>query len=142
VAGIIDPLALTLTATAHTATAASALVDGSVTAGTTPTAVGVAMDVLASSLAVVVETALLSRVFLVALLAERNDVIAENILAECRRIADEDRELELKERSKNGGVRNKRGSSTTTEVPRRSRAVVAVLGMAHCNGVQKIILGK
>jgi len=42
-------------------------------------------DILYSALAVVLEFAVLGRIFLVPILAERNQVLAESILAECRR---------------------------------------------------------
>jgi hypothetical protein len=82
------------------------------------------IDFAGSSLAVVVESALLGRTFLVALLAERNIILAANILAECERVA----------RDRDAGVLPAESDSTP--------AVVAVLGMAHCNGIQKILLKK
>jgi hypothetical protein len=42
-------------------------------------------DILYSALAVLLEFAVLGRIFLVPILAERNEVLAESILAECRR---------------------------------------------------------
>lgn len=69
-------------------------------------------ELLMSTLIFVFELALLSRVFIVTILAERNDVLAESIVRECFK-----------------AVENGEGKST----------VVAVLGMAHCNGIKKII---
>lgn len=59
------------------------------------------------------ETVLLGRVFLTVLLLERNEVLAKNIRSECVRLS--------KDRS------------------RDDKVCVAVLGMAHCNGVKKIL---
>ena len=42
-------------------------------------------DILYSALTVVLEVAVLGRVFLIPILAERNEVLAESILAECRK---------------------------------------------------------
>ena len=75
------------------------------------------MDVIISLLLSMLELLILGRVFLVALLAERNEVLAAAIQSECRRAL-----VELPD-----------------EVAPRS-AVVAVLGMAHCNGVMKLLL--
>jgi pheromone shutdown protein TraB len=61
--------------------------------------------------------ALLSRVFLCAILADRNVVLANNILSECSRVQ------KKQGKGKKGG-----------------EVVVAVLGMAHCNGVKKLLL--
>jgi pheromone shutdown protein TraB len=69
-------------------------------------------ELLMSTLIFAFELALLSRVFIVTILAERNDVLAESIVRECFK-----------------AVENGEGKST----------VVAVLGMAHCNGIKKII---
>lgn len=59
------------------------------------------------------ETVLLSRVFLTVLLLERNQVLAKNIRSECIRLSEE-----------SGGA---------------EKVCVAVLGMAHCNGVKNIL---
>jgi len=69
-------------------------------------------ELLMTTLIFAFELALLSRVFIVTILAERNNVLAESIVRECFK-----------------AVENGEGKST----------VVAVLGMAHCNGIKKII---
>jgi hypothetical protein len=64
----------------------------------------------------VLEVALLGRVILQALLQERNEILAENIFTECKKAA---------------ALGSNNGDT-----------VVAVLGMAHCNGVMDILLNK
>jgi len=70
-------------------------------------------ELLVSGATVVVDVALLGRCFLVALLSERNKVIAENITQACRDIA---------------------ANGSNEEV------CVAVLGMAHLPGVQSLLI--
>ena len=70
------------------------------------------VDILESTLVSVLELVVLSRSFLVALLQERNDVIVKNIRASCQT---------LKENGENDKV------------------VIAVLGMAHSNGVAALL---
>ena len=65
------------------------------------------------------QVALLGRVFLQALLLERNQILARNIYAECVK------------------ARQTAGSGSNEE-----HVVVAVLGMAHCNGVKDILLSR
>jgi pheromone shutdown protein TraB len=60
----------------------------------------------------VLEVVLLGMVFLQALLLERNSILADNIYAEC--------------------VKAK-------ALPGKSKTVVAILGMAHCNGVKDLL---
>lgn len=71
-------------------------------------------EVLTSALIFGLETSIFARVFLISLLSERNDILAANILSECQRLS----------KSKN------------SESP---KVVVAILGMAHCNGILKIL---
>jgi len=61
---------------------------------------------------------LTGRVWLFALLGERNEIIADNIRLECRRIAAED------------------GDGNGDKV------CVAVLGLAHCNGVKRVLCSR
>lgn len=75
-------------------------------------------EVLTSVLIFFVETSIFARVFLVALLSERNDILAANILSECQRIS---------EAKKIDGVASSQ------------KVVVAILGMAHCNGILKLL---
>jgi pheromone shutdown protein TraB len=81
-----------------------------------PTAEAVT-SMMTSFLILVGEIALLGRPFLTVLLAERNNIIAKNILTECNR---------LSEKRATGG-------------DEREKTVVSVLGMAHCNGIKKIL---
>lgn len=64
-----------------------------------------------------IQVALLGRVFLQALLQERNQILAENIYVEC--------------------VKARQTANSSGE-----QVVVAVLGMAHCNGVKDILLSR
>ena len=73
-------------------------------------------DTLLSLAINAIQVALLGRVFLQALLIERNQILAENILAECVKA----------QQSSSGG----------------EQVVVAILGMAHCNGVKDLLLSR
>ena len=75
-------------------------------------------DTLVSLLLVFLEGMLLSRVFLIAILSDRNKVLAESILARCRVQVNNNKNDELQPKKK---------------------VVVAVLGMAHWNGVKKLL---
>ena len=76
-------------------------------------------EILTSALIFGLETSIFARVFLISLLAERNDILAANILSECRRIA-----------------RAKKDNEGEVSSP---KVVVAILGMAHCNGILNIL---
>jgi hypothetical protein len=73
-------------------------------------------EILTSALIFGLETSVFARVFLISLLSERNDILAANILAECQRIKRQDES----------------GKSS-------QKVVVAILGMAHCNGILNIL---
>lgn len=81
------------------------------------TPLGRAVELGESVILSMVEFAILGRTFLVALLAERNVILADNIREECQRI-----KREGKSGDDDGG------------------GAVAVLGMAHCNGVRKLLV--
>ena len=66
-----------------------------------------------SVLLTMIEFAILGRTFLIALLAERNVILADKIREECQRIKEEGK-------GEDGAV--------------------AILGMAHCNGVRKLLI--
>mmetsp|Transcript_6437 Transcript_6437/g.18202 ORF Transcript_6437/g.18202 Transcript_6437/m.18202 type:complete len:358 (+) Transcript_6437:128-1201(+) len=89
-----------------------------------PSFLQAAEDLLGSTLFALVETVLLGRIFLVGLLEERNVVLARNIREACRA-----------KHKDEGFVDKLLGSSRTNQ---RS-TVIAVLGMAHCNGVQQLL---
>ena len=95
------------------------------------------------------ETLLFTRIFLKELLAERNEVLARNILEQCRlqqkqpqqpgwkslwtSIAGSSRQRD----PKNGVVYAP--LSTAPVFEHEEKTVVAVLGMAHCNGIMKLL---
>lgn len=77
------------------------------------TPLGRAAEVGESVLLTMIEFAILGRTFLIALLAERNVILADKIREECQRIKKEGK-------GEDGAV--------------------AILGMAHCNGVRKLLI--
>jgi hypothetical protein len=96
------------------------------------------------------ETLLFARLFLNELLAERNEVLARNILEQCRLYQKkEDRRPWWSRLPLPPG----RSSGDRVSVPAGARAaeqqeeeeeeeavaVVAVLGMAHCNGIMRLL---
>ena len=81
-----------------------------------PTVIDRIQEILTSVLIFGLETSVFARVFLISLLSERNDILAANILAECQRI------------------KNQESSDKSS-----MKVVVAILGMAHCNGVLNIL---
>ena len=100
-------------------------------------------------------TTITYRVFLVALLAERNEVLAANILSECRRAAAITAATDLKSSSQLGskmngpqqiwaaltGTQSTVTTSPTTIIssPTQQQVVVAVLGAAHVNGIRLLL---
>ena len=76
-------------------------------------------EILTSALIFGLETSIFARVFLISLLSERNDILANNILIECQKIA-----------------RKKKEGGSEQSSP---KVVVAILGMAHCNGILNIL---
>ena len=70
---------------------------------------------------------LLGRVFLFALLGERNTILANNIRNECLRMANKNH--------------NQDESSSSSESPQSEDQVcVVIMGLAHCNGVKRELL--
>eukprot|EP01039_Chlorochromonas_danica_P007496 gene7496-8288_t len=113
------------------------------------------------------EIALLSRVFLVSILAERNEYLAKSILVQCQLQAEalqkEEESLLLQKevQEKREGltvfgmdlsqwwislfpsskeVKEELTSSTSRSLP--PKKIVAVLGMAHCNGIKQLLLNE
>ena len=84
------------------------------------------------------ETLVFARIFLKELLAERNEILAQNILEQCRLLqSPQPRWKRFFWDTKDvpyapNSVKNAFGESTGKEV-------VAVLGMAHCNGVARLL---
>jgi pheromone shutdown protein TraB len=100
-----------------------------------------ASDLFVSMFISFVETVIFARIFLKELLAERNDVLAMNILEQCKNYkSDNDRgwaSLFLTKNEKSIGTIYARGS--VAGKPEEGKTVVAVLGLAHCNGIKKIL---
>lgn len=72
------------------------------------------------------EVVLFARIFLKELLAERNQVLASNILEQCQTY-------------QNDQPRWKRLFRRPSSDIQEKKTVVAVLGMAHCNGIKKLL---
>ncbi|KAL9185382.1 hypothetical protein ACHAXT_003159 [Thalassiosira profunda] len=108
-------------------------------------------DIIESLILSALETVIFARVFLKELLADRNVVLAENILEQCRNY----------EKSESSGSSSWWGSLFGTETsaggadkstgavyaqdsvvgkPEEGKTVVAVLGLAHCNGIKKLLV--
>jgi len=102
------------------------------------------------------EIALFARVFLKELLVERNEILAKNILDQCKLYSSktnqkDDSILSSVQKFSNSlfGRNNKdaemetiyaeRPNSRTGAKGSQDKAVVAVLGMAHCNGIMKLL---
>ncbi|KAL7460250.1 hypothetical protein ACHAXS_000712, partial [Conticribra weissflogii] len=101
-------------------------------------------DMLVSLLVSALETVVFARIFLKELLAERNEVLAFNILQQCRNY--ESKEVRSgwnffpaadDQSDKSTGAVYAPGSVTAK--PEEGKVVVAVLGLAHCNGIKKIL---
>lgn len=102
-------------------------------------------DMLISVLISALETVVFARIFLKELLADRNEVLAVNILEQCRNY----------ETTKSGGWNFFQSKSyadksigavyapdSVVAKPEEGKVVVAILGLAHCNGIKKILTEK
>jgi len=100
---------------------------------------------LAESLTVsVLETAVFARVFLKELLSERNDVLANNIYQQCLNYQStaEANWLDKIFSPQTTGDRAANAvyaPDSVVATPSEGKTVVAVLGLAHCNGIKKIM---
>jgi len=134
---------------------------GIISADGSTTAVMTAGDIAGQLVGSLLETLLFARIFLKELLAERNEVLARNILEQCRLIAQQQQQQQSKRKpwwepywmqpSKRRPSNSNGSSSTTvvyapqsvTTIPKHvgnpNTTVVAVLGMAHCNGIMKLL---
>lgn len=83
--------------------------------------VDILVEMVEGAAAFTLETVILARIFLTVLLVERNEVLARNIRAECIRLADEGK-----------GLFGRKSNA--------DKVCVAVLGMAHCNGVKSLLM--
>lgn len=86
-----------------------------------------AIEMLEGAAAFTLETVFVARVFLTVLLVDRNEVLARNIRAECLRLA---------------GEASRGGGGWWGKTSRTDKVCVAVLGMAHCNGVKGLLVEK
>lgn len=103
-----------------------------------------ASDLLVSIFISFLETVVFARIFLKELLAERNEVLAVNILEQCRNYETTSNNNGWASffRSKNGGDKSNGAVYARESIagrPEEGKVVVAVLGMAHCNGIKKIM---
>ena len=106
------------------------------------------VDIVGSVGVATLETAVFARIILKEVLHERNEILADSILEQCRLYAQQ----------KNNNRRwwfssTQPSSSSTTEIMyvdksntggatnngKDDKTVVAVLGMAHCNGIKKLL---
>lgn len=97
------------------------------------------------------ETAVFARVLLKELLADRNEIIARNILSQCKLYAQPNKSQwwnVLPFVSNNKNNKNEKDSDViyvdgsnvdNAETGVKEKAIVAVLGMAHCNGIMKLL---
>ena len=103
-----------------------------------------AVDWLGSLGFAALETAIFARVFLKELLADRNEVIARNILEQCKIYQPKRRWNmlpSLMARKEDSNVVYVDGSNINVSNggDKFNKEVVAVMGMAHCNGIMKLL---
>mmetsp|Transcript_18248 Transcript_18248/g.43906 ORF Transcript_18248/g.43906 Transcript_18248/m.43906 type:complete len:358 (-) Transcript_18248:102-1175(-) len=103
-------------------------------------------DILESIFLSGLETVIFARIFLKELLAERNEILATNILEQCRNYgADEsssgwlDTFFKTENGDKSSGAVYAPGS-VVGKPEDDGKVVVAVLGLAHCNGIKKLLM--
>lgn len=95
---------------------------------------------------ILIETAVFSRVFFLGLLSERNIVIADRIKIECEKSLED----AIREASPSVAIQSNvlslwdkllgKKEKPIAQPALKRRAVIAVLGMAHCNGIKKILI--
>ena len=97
-------------------------------------------DLLVSIFISFLETVVFARIFLKELLAERNEVLATNILEQCKNYETSDNRwasfFQSKEDKSKDAVYARESVSGK---PEEGKTVVAVLGLAHCNGIKRIM---
>ena len=114
-------------------------------AGNVPYNEMTAVDWIGSLAFAALETAVFARVFLKELLADRNEVIARNILQQCKLYQPKKKQwfntvLPWMSSSRDSQVMYVDGSNMATKQnDGGEKAVVAVMGMAHCNGIMKLL---
>jgi hypothetical protein len=92
------------------------------------------IDYVCSFLIALTETIFFARVILKEVLQERNEILAATILQLCRLYA-------AQEVSNVDHIPHVPGSIVPT-TPGKDKTIVAVLGMAHCNGIRKLLIGE
>lgn len=104
-----------------------------------------ATDIFESLFLSALETVIFARIFLKELLADRNEILAMNILEQCRNYeADEsssgwlDKLFQTNDGDKSSGAVYAPGS-VVGKPEDDGKVVVAVLGLAHCNGIKKLL---
>ena len=106
-----------------------------------------AADLAVSLLISLLETVFFARIFLKPMLAERNIVLAQNILEQCKIYQEKnwwDAFLPNKQQGLGMEIvyapESTAAGVSTTNSGNGGKTVVAVLGMAHCNGIKKLLL--
>jgi len=101
-------------------------------------------DLLESFLFSALETVVFARIFLKELLAERNVVLAENILQQCRNYEADGGSGWLDKFFQSQGDKSQGAiyapDSVVGKAEGDGKVVVAVLGLAHCNGIKKLLM--
>lgn len=113
--------------------------DAAVTGGASAT------DLLESVVLSILETIIFARIFLRELLQERNVVLADSILEQCRNYEAKSNGGWLDSIfSSDGGGDKSTGAvyapGSVAGKPEDGKVVVAVLGLAHCNGIKKLLI--
>ena len=105
------------------------------------------------------ETAIFARLLLKPLLADRNEILAQSILDQCRMYANNKPQIattrspisrfwgafsnaaDVSQGTATSSIIYAPGSSSVRPEDGPDKVVVAVLGMAHCNGIKRILTG-
>lgn len=93
------------------------------------------------------ETVIFARIFLKELLAERNEILAQNIFEQCRNYSAEKGSVWDKLLFQQPAGDKSEGAiyapdSVIGNSAEEGKVVVAVLGLAHCNGIKKIMTAR
>mmetsp|Transcript_29646 Transcript_29646/g.62444 ORF Transcript_29646/g.62444 Transcript_29646/m.62444 type:complete len:358 (-) Transcript_29646:153-1226(-) len=106
---------------------------------------GSTTDLVESLVLSILETAIFARIFLRELLADRNVVLAESILEQCRNYEAGSSGGWLEQFFPTTGDRSTGAVYAPDSVvgkPEDGKTVVAILGLAHCNGIKKLLVDK
>ena len=92
------------------------------------------------------ETVIFARIFLKELLAERNEILAQNIFEQCRNYSAEKGSVWDKLLFQQPAGDKSEGAiyapDSVVGKQEEGKVVVAVLGLAHCNGIKKIMIAR